>query len=78
VAGNEKGDGDGDKEGDGNQWQQHGQWLRQRGLRAFEGNNDGGGAKDNAACATTGERGVMVVTGYGLCVFWCVWRDHKK
>jgi hypothetical protein len=31
-----------------------------------------------AAHATTGERGVMVAMGHGLCVFLCVWRDHKK
>jgi hypothetical protein len=30
VAGNEKGNGDGDKEGNGNQRRQHGQWLRRR------------------------------------------------
>ncbi len=37
------------------------------------------GAKDMAAHATTGERGVMVAMGHGLCVcFLCVWRDHKK
>jgi hypothetical protein len=25
-----------------------------------------------------GERGVMVTMGHGLCVFFYVWRDHKK
>jgi hypothetical protein len=33
---------------------------------------DGDGAKDMAAHATTGERGVMVGMGHGLCVFLCV------
>jgi hypothetical protein len=36
------------------------------------------GVKDTAAHAMTGERGVMVAMGHGLCVFLCVWRDHKK
>ncbi len=39
---------------------------------------DGDGAKDMAACTMTGERGVMVAVGHGLCVCLCVWRDHKK
>ncbi len=30
VAGDKKGDGDSNKEGNGDQWQQHGQVLRQR------------------------------------------------
>jgi hypothetical protein len=58
VAGNEKGNG---KSG-------YGQWLWQRGWRAFGGGNDGNGAKETAACATTGERGMMVAMGHGLCV----------
>jgi hypothetical protein len=33
----------------------YGQWLRRRGWRAFDGGNDGDGAKDTAARATTGE-----------------------
>ena len=34
AAGDKKGDGASGKEGNGNQWQQHGQLLRQRGWRA--------------------------------------------
>jgi hypothetical protein len=30
-----------------------------------------------AACATTGERGVMVAMSHGLCVFVCVERPQK-
>jgi hypothetical protein len=68
VAGNEKGDGTGNKKGNGDQRRQHGQWLRKRGWQAFNSGNDGDGAKDMAACATTGERGMMVTMGHGLCV----------
>jgi hypothetical protein len=32
------------------------------------GNGDGDGARDMAACATTGEGGIMVATGHGFCV----------
>jgi hypothetical protein len=64
----EKGDGDGNREGDGDRRQQHGQWLRQRGWRAFDGGDDGDGAKDMAAHATTGERGLMVAMSHGWCV----------
>ncbi len=42
------------------------------------GNGDGDSAKDMAAHATTGERGMMVAMGHGLCVSFCVWRDHEK
>ncbi len=59
-TGDKKGDGNGNKEGDGDQRQQHRQWLRQRGWWAFDGGNNGDGAKDTAARATTGERGMMV------------------
>ncbi len=38
----------------------------------FDGSNNGDNAKDTAACATTGEREMMVATGNGLCVFFCV------
>ncbi len=58
MAGNEKGNG---KSG-------YGQWLWQRGWRAFDGGDDGDGAKDMAACVTTGERGMMVAMGHDLCV----------
>jgi hypothetical protein len=34
----------------------------------FNGSDDGDSAKDTATCATTGERGMMVATGNGLCV----------
>ena len=37
-------------------------------LQAFDGGDDGDGAKDKVACATTGERGMMVAMGHGLCV----------
>ncbi len=66
VAGDEKGDADGDEEGDGDQRRQHWQWLRQRGWPAFNGGDNGDGAKDTPAGATTGEREMMVATGHGL------------
>jgi hypothetical protein len=66
----------------GRQRCQYGQWLRQRGWRAFNngnnGNGDGDGAKDTAACAMTGERGVMVAMGHGLCVSFCVFGEAIK
>jgi hypothetical protein len=34
----------------------------------FDGGNDEEGAKDMAACATTGERRMMVAMGHGLCL----------
>jgi hypothetical protein len=68
VAGDKKGEGTGDKEGDGDQRRQHRQLLQQRGWRAFDSSADGDGAKDKAARATIGERGMMVVMGHGLCV----------
>ncbi len=58
VVGNKKGNG---KSG-------YGQWLRGRVWRASDGGNNGGGAKDTTACITTGERGMMVARGHGLCV----------
>jgi hypothetical protein len=57
---------------------QHGQWLLQRGWRAFDGGNDGVGAKDMAARATTGERGMMVAMGHGLCVCFSVCGETTK
>jgi hypothetical protein len=82
VVGNKKGNGNGNKEDDGVRQQHHGQWPWQRGWRAFDGGNngngDGDGTKDMAACATTGERGMMVATGHGLCVCFCVWRETTK
>jgi hypothetical protein len=64
------------------QWCPHGQWLWQRGWQAFDGDNnsngDRDGAKDTAACATTGERGMMVVMGHGLCVSFCVFGEAIK
>jgi hypothetical protein len=69
VTSNKKGDGNGNKEGDGDRRQQHGQWLWQRGWQAFDGGNDGDGTKDVATCAATGERGMMVATSHGLCVY---------
>ncbi len=47
VAGNEKGNG---KSG-------YGQWLRQRGWRAFDSGNNGVSTKDTAARVATGKRG---------------------
>jgi hypothetical protein len=58
VAGGKKGNGK----------SSYGQWLRQRGWWAFNSGNDGDGVKDTAACVMTGERGMMVVMGHGLCV----------
>ncbi len=74
-GGDEKGDADANEEGDGDQRQQHWQWLQQRGWRAFDSGNDGDGAKDTPSGTTTGERGVMVATGHGMvcvCVSVCV------
>jgi hypothetical protein len=42
------------------------------------GNGDGEGAKDMAAHATTGERGMMVAMGHGLCVSFCVCGETTK
>ena len=56
----------------------HGQWLWQRGWQAFDGGNDGDGAKDMAACAMTGERGMMVAMGLGLCVCFGVCGETTK
>jgi hypothetical protein len=67
-ASNKKGDGDGNEEGNGNRQGQHGQWLPQRWWRAFKGSNNGDSVKDTAAHAMTGERGMMVVMGHGLCM----------
>jgi hypothetical protein len=86
VAGYKNGDGVGDEkgncnsneEGNGNQRRQHGQWLWQRGWRAFNGGNNGDGAKDTVACATTGERGMMVAMGHGLCVCFGVCGETTK
>jgi hypothetical protein len=39
---------------------------------------DGDGAKDMAAHATTGERGMMVAVGHGLCVSFCVRGETTK
>ncbi len=85
VAGNKKGNGEGgkgndngNKEGDGDQRRQHGQQLQQRGWQAFDGGNDGDSANDTAACTTTGERGVMVAIGHGLCVCFGVCVETTK
>jgi hypothetical protein len=64
VVGDKKDDGDCKEEGDGNRRKQHGQWLWQRGWQAFDSGKDGDGAKDTAAHAVTGERGMMVATDY--------------
>ncbi len=78
VAGDKKIDGDGSKENIGDWQQQHGQWLQQRGWWAFDGGNNGDGAKDMAACAMTGERGMMVAMGHGLCVCFGVCGETTK
>jgi hypothetical protein len=89
VAGNKEGYGKGgwgngnsNKKGNGNRRQQHRQWLQKRRWQASNGSNNGDGdedcAKDMAACATTGERGVMVVMGHGLCVSFCVCGETTK
>jgi hypothetical protein len=78
VVGDKKGDADGDEEGDGDRRQQHRQWLWQRGWRAFDSGDDGDGAKDTPARATTGERGMMVATGRGLCVCFGVCGETTK
>jgi hypothetical protein len=78
VVGNKQGDANGDKEGNGDQRQQHGQWLWQRGWQAFNGGNNGDGAKDTPTCAMTGERGMMVATGHGLCVCFGVCGETTK
>ncbi len=41
-------------------------------------NRDGNGTKDTAACAATGERGMMVAMGHGLCVSFCVCGEAMK
>jgi hypothetical protein len=50
--------------------------------QAFNGGNNGDGdgdsVRDMAACATTGERGIIVAMGYDFWFFLCEWRDHKK
>ena len=82
VAGDKKGNGNSDKEGDGNQRQHHGQWPWRRGWRAFGGSNSGNGdgdrVKDMAAHTTTVERGMMVAMGHGLCVSFCVCGETMK
>jgi hypothetical protein len=78
VAGDKKRDGNCNEEGDDDQWRQSGQWLWQRGWRAFNGSNNGDSAKDTAACITTGERGMMVVAGHGLCVCFGVCGETTK
>ncbi len=44
----------------------------------FDGGNDGDSAKDTPTGATTGERGVMVATGHGLCVCFGVCGETTK
>ncbi len=78
VVGDKKGVGNGDKVGNCNQQRHHGQWPQQRGWRAFDGGKDGDGAKDMAACATTGERGMMVLMGHGLCMCFSVCGETTK
>jgi hypothetical protein len=76
------GDGNGNEEDEGNQRQQHGQWRRQRGWQASAGSNNGNGegdgTKDMAAHPTTGERGMMVAMGHGLCESFCVYGETTK
>ncbi len=42
------------------------------------GNREGDGTKDMAAHATTGERGMMMAMGHGLCVCFFVSRETTK
>ncbi len=44
----------------------------------IDGGKDGEGAKDTSACATTGERGMVVVWGHGFFFVVCVERPQKK
>ncbi len=62
----------------GDQRRQHWQWLWQRGWQAFDGGDDGDGTKDTPAGTTTGERGMMVATGHGLCVCFGVCGETTK
>jgi hypothetical protein len=78
VAGDKKGNANSDEEGGGNQSRQHWQWLRQRGWRAFDSGDDGDGAKDTPTGTTTGERGMMVTMGHGLCVCFGVCGETTK
>jgi hypothetical protein len=77
VAGNKKGEGAGNEEGNGHRRGQHGQLLPRRGWRAFNGSNDGDGMKDKATRATIGERGMMVAMGHGLCVCFGVCGEER-
>jgi hypothetical protein len=74
--------GDGNKEGNCNQWRHHGQWPRQRRWWAFNGGDNGDGdgdsARDMAACTTTGERGIKVAMSHGFCVCFCVSGETTK
>jgi hypothetical protein len=78
VVGDKKGDGASNKEGDGDRRRQHGQLLRQRVWRAFDGSDNGDGVKDTVACTTAGERGMMVAMGHGLYVCFCVCGETTK
>jgi hypothetical protein len=78
VAGDKKGDGYGNKEGNCNQRQQHRQWLPQRGWRAFDGGDNGESTKDMATCTMTGKRGMMVAMNHGLCVCFGVCGEATK
>jgi hypothetical protein len=42
------------------------------------GDGDGDGVKDTAACTKTGERGLMMTMGHGLCVSICVSGEAMK
>ncbi len=44
----------------------------------FDCDNNGDGAKDMAASASTGERGMMVAIGHGLCVCFGVYGETTK
>ncbi len=57
---------------------QQGQWLRQRGWWAFDSGNNRNSAKDMASCTMTGERGIMVKMGHGLCVCFGVCGETTK
>jgi hypothetical protein len=52
--------------------------MAKRGWRALHGGDNGDGAKDTAAHATPGERGMMVAIGHGLCVCFGVCGETTK
>jgi hypothetical protein len=69
----------------GVQRRQQGGWCKGHGPLCYDwregddgGDGDGDGARDMAACTTTGERGIMVAMGHGFCVCFCVSGETTK